>query len=348
MPVFNSERFVAEAIESVLGQTFGELELIVIDDGSTDRSREIVSQFARLDSRVRLVANHSNLGVGRASNRAWRVARAPYIARLDSDDVALPDRLSKQVSFLDAHPEVAVVGGALIRIDERGAHGSISTFPTSERGIRATLQRHNCIAHSAALIRRSALHDIGGYRLNEAGDFDLWLRLSERWPLANLAEPVVLYREHREQVTRTSYERQAAATLAARASAKARRAGRKDPLAASPELNHYPFALTHVAVRDIADRSARTCLELAAADAVAGHHRSSAELLAYARGTLGGDAARMFAAALSLKRADAHLAAHRPLAGLVEACSAVRRAPEYASGRLFSRFRDLSNGRRLW
>jgi len=347
IPVFNCERFVAEAVESVLAQSFRDLELIVIDDGSTDRSPEIVAQLIRDERRARLHVNERNLGLSVTSNRGWQEARAPYVARLDADDVALPDRLSRQVPFLDDHPRVGAVGGAAIRIGASGAQGATMRFPTQNRGIRATLDRRSCIAHSAALIRRAALEQVGGYRLDVGGDFDLWLRLAERWELANLAEPVVLYREHPDQITLTKFQQQAIATLAASASARARRAGRADPLALAPELSMETLAELEIGAAEIAGQVTHRCLEVAATYELLGHRSESAALVEHARGTLASRTDRTYAAAVALKRADVHLSAHRPLAGIVDACSGVIRAPRYASGRLLSRVRDRFHGRRL-
>ena len=206
LPVFNGERYLAEAIESVLDQSLQDLELVIVDDGSTDRSRAIVEHFAALDGRVRLLINEINQGLATTLNRGWREAHAPYIARLDADDIALPERLSLQVAFLDSNPAVAVVGGASIRIDEAGHRGAAMLFPTTDRGIRATLTRRCCIPHSGAVIRKSVLEQVGGYRLGEAEDFDLWLRVCRSLAARVLLRfPVVLYREHASQIThRTS------------------------------------------------------------------------------------------------------------------------------------------------
>jgi hypothetical protein len=347
IPVFNGERFVAEAVESVLAQSFRDLELIVVDDGSTDRTREIVARLIRDEPRARLLVNEGNLGLSHTSNRAWREARAPYVARLDADDVALPDRLSRQVPFLDDHPRVAAVGGAAIRIGTSGAPGAIMRFPTRNRGIRATLDRRSCIAHSAALIRRAALDQVGGYRLDVGGDFDLWLRLAEEWELANLSEPVVLYREHPDQVTLTKFRQQTIATLAASASARARRAGRTDPLAQAPELSPETLAELEIGAAQITDRVTHRCLEVAATYELLGYRRESTALVEHARGALASRTDRTYAAAVALKRADSHLSAHRPLAGLADACLGIIHAPRYASGRLLERARDRIHGRRL-
>jgi glycosyltransferase involved in cell wall biosynthesis len=114
MPVYNGAPYLPESIESVLSQTLTDLELVVVDDGSRDATRAIVEGFARSDPRIRLIAHDENEGVTSARNDAWRGARAPYIAVLDSDDVALPDRLARQVEYLDARPSVAAVGGAVV------------------------------------------------------------------------------------------------------------------------------------------------------------------------------------------------------------------------------------------
>ena len=345
MPVFDGERYLAEAVESVLGQTLEDLELVVVDDGSRDSSRAVLERFARADPRVRVIANDTNLGLRTALNLGWQEARAPYIARLDADDVALPDRLERQVEFLDSHPAVAVVGGALIRIDAAGRRGATMRFPTGNRGIRSTLMRHSCLSHTAVVIRRSALEEVGGYRLGQAEDFDLWLRLADRWQLANLSEPVALYREHPAQITLMTLEEQSKATLAVLAAARARRAGRSDPLDASRELTPELLERLQIGRSQIAAHLEHHCLERAAAYENLGHHAEAAALLAQARRTLGRRTDRTFRAALELTRADARLSANRPSAGAVHAVVALINAPRYASSRLAARLLDRIHGR---
>jgi len=348
MPVFDGEAYLAEAVESVLGQSLSDLELIVVDDGSQDGSRAILERFAEEDPRLHLIVNETNLGAMAASNLAWQAARAPYVARLDADDVALPDRLSRQVAFLDAHPRVAAVGGAIIRIDSAGRRGATIRFPTGSRGIRRTLRRHNCLAHSAVAMRRSALLEIGGYRLEVAEDFDIWLRLSERWELANLPEPVGLYREHPAQVTFVKLEGQTTAALAVRAAARSRRAGRSDPLDGARRLTPELLERLEVGPEQVATAVERVCLELAAAYELLGHGVEAAALLAQARASLGKRAERAFAAALALKRADVRLGQRRPVSALAQAGLAVLNAPGYSTARLAARLRDRTNGRMFW
>lgn len=198
MPVHNAERFLGEAIASVLGQTYRALELVVVDDGSTDRSWEIATEHARHDARVRPFRNERNLGIVRTRNRAFAEAdpRSAYFAIMDSDDVSLPTRIEHQVAFLDAHPDHALVGGHNIVIDEASREIGWRRYPTTHQDIVRVITRYNPIAQPTATLRRSALEDIGGYdeRYPRCQDYDLWLRMASRFKLANLDEPTLKYR----------------------------------------------------------------------------------------------------------------------------------------------------------
>ena len=252
MPVFNGAEYLEVALESVLGQTLNDLELIVVDDGSTDASPEILERVATSDARVRVVHNRGNSGIVVALNNGWRLARSPYVARMDADDVALPDRLERQVGFLDAHPEVAAVGGAVTIVDARGLRGTTVTYPRSSAAIRRTLPRYNCFAHSAVTIRRAALEAVGGYRYDHVEDYDLWLRLDERFELANLQEVVLLYRRHIRQVSFRAVEEQARRTLAVQRAARIRRATGRDPLDSGAEIGGAVLERLGVRPREVA------------------------------------------------------------------------------------------------
>lgn len=339
MPVFNGERYLADAVESVLEQTLPDLELVVVDDGSSDSSREIVEAFALSDARVRLIVNDENLGVAPARNQAWREARAPFVAVLDSDDVALPDRLSRQVEFLDAHPSVAAVGGAVIAIDGSGRHGSLIRFPTSNSAIRSTLRRHNCLAHPTVLMRRSALVAVDGYRLDRAEDYDLWLRLSERWMLANLSEPVTLYRQHPGQMTVRTLEGQTLGRLAAMGAARERRAGRRDPLEGVAEVTPELLIRLHSNPDTVAGAVESDRLYWAAILASLGYRAASDEILARSPLGSGDRMAKAFAAAEELTRAESRLSAGQPVSAVRHVLVAVRREPRYTSVRLAAKLR---------
>jgi hypothetical protein len=227
MSVFNGERFLREAMESILNQSFRDFELIVIDDGSTDGSAEILSSFAGQDSRVQ-VHWQPNRGLVEALNRGFGLARGKYIARMDADDIAVRDRLLRQSSFLERNPEVGVVGGAIQRIDSAGKPLEVKHYARTDAEIKAALFR-NCseLAHPAVLIRKEVFVQTGGYRAAfvDAEDYDLWLRIAEHCQLANLDEILLKYRVHPAQVTRTKLRQQALSVLAAKALAVSRKHG---------------------------------------------------------------------------------------------------------------------------
>jgi glycosyltransferase involved in cell wall biosynthesis len=331
IPVYNGEAYLAEAITSVLGQTLEELELVAVDDGSQDGSRAILERYAREDDRIRVVANERNLGASAAMNRGWRLARSPYIARMDADDVALPGRLSRQVEFLDAHPSVAAVGGGAITIDSGGRRLSTVRFPTSHRAIRSTLLRHNCISHSSVTMRRAVLAAVGGYRFGcDAEDYDLWLRLSEHFELAAVPEPVILYRLHLQQISISSLERMVTAALLLRAAAHARHASGLDPLAGIDELT--PELLRRLDIDDEEVHSAfeREAIGRAAILADLGHHEEAEQLIRQVSRLVGPRAETAFRATTALKQALALFQWGRPVAAGAQALVAFRLDPRQA------------------
>jgi len=199
MAVYNAAPYVEESLASMLGQSLGDIEVVVVDDGSTDGSAAIVERTVRSDPRVRLV-RQENKGLPAALNAGLAVARAPLVARMDADDVSLPRRLEKQAGFLDAHPEVGVVGG-FVRTFGR-ARGNVWRYPVEPADAAAALPFVNPIAHPAAMFRRAAVEALGGY--DEANcygeDYALWAGLSKDHGLANLPEVVLRYRVHGGQM----------------------------------------------------------------------------------------------------------------------------------------------------
>lgn len=224
MPVLDAEPFVREAVESVLGQTFGDLELVAVDDGSTDGSADALRELAARDARVRVHAQ-AHGGLAAALNAGLALAAAPLVARMDADDVALPDRLERQVALLDAQPDAALVAGGLVVVDEDGRELDTAIPPAAP-----DLLAGNPIPHPTVVFRTDAVRALGGYRLDQAEDYDLWLRLEERHRIAVLPEIVLRYRVHRAQFSVRRLERQAVGALVVREAARRRRAGGPDPL----------------------------------------------------------------------------------------------------------------------
>jgi glycosyltransferase involved in cell wall biosynthesis len=192
LPVYNSADTVAKAAESVLTGNDVALEVILIDDGSTDGSSEVVQSIAR-DPRVRVIS-HPNMGLAASLNEGIAAASAPFIARMDADDVSAPGRLDWQVQFLTDNPDVVLVGGQIRRF-VKGEPRSNSDLPCDHRGIvKALLNGHHAICHPAVMIRKTALDAIGGYWHYRFGEeWDLFLRLSEVGRLANLDRHVLDY-----------------------------------------------------------------------------------------------------------------------------------------------------------
>lgn len=231
MAVYNGDRFLAAALDSLLVQSLADFEVVVIDDGSTDTTPGLLQGYASRDPRV-TVRHQRNLGRAAALNVGIGLARAPLIARMDADDIAMPDRLERQRRFLAENPEVAGVGGPLIFIDDQGREFAEVGYPLSDAEVRAAFSRkRTAIAHPAAMVRRQVLNRIGGYRpvFTEAEDTDLWLRLLEDHRLANLDAAVLRYRISRKQATVQGLEHQALCCVAAHVAARARSSGLPDP-----------------------------------------------------------------------------------------------------------------------
>ena len=161
MPVFNGERYLQEAIASILGQTFTDFELLIIDDGSTDKSTGIIKSFT--DKRIQLVKNVQNIGLIKTLNKGIDLANGEYIARMDCDDISLSQRLEKQVNFLNRHPETSVVACHIVQINSDGKEsGSWQDEMTANSfsEIRSTITRTNCIAHPSIIMRKNIAQEI--------------------------------------------------------------------------------------------------------------------------------------------------------------------------------------------
>jgi glycosyltransferase involved in cell wall biosynthesis len=231
MSVFNGERFLRDAVESILQQTLREFEFIIIDDGSSDHSASILDSYQSDDARVK-VYHHEHSGLIASLNEGCRLAQSKYIARMDADDIASNDRLKRQLDFMDAHPEIAVVGGAVEWIDATGSSLGTHRYPAEDRQIKATLLEGSALWHPTVMLRREAFVLVGGYRsiVVDAEDYDLWLRIADRFQLANLEDVILKYRLHPSQVSMRKTAQQTLGLLAAQVAALSRRNGLPDPL----------------------------------------------------------------------------------------------------------------------
>ncbi|MGA2121748.1 MAG: glycosyltransferase [Methanoregula sp.] len=198
MSVFNGEKYLREAVESILGQTYTDFEFLIIDDASMDSSSEILRQYA--DPRIRLINNEKNLGLTKSLNMGIALAEGEYIARMDADDISLPDRFEKQIAFLERTPEIALLGTSNYFIDENGKKTGMQIVrknPSFD-----LLCNENQFNHGSIIVKKSVVRNLGGYNENfrYVQDFELWLRIAKEFPVRNLVEPLYKLRMHNENI----------------------------------------------------------------------------------------------------------------------------------------------------
>ena len=206
MPLYNGERYVREAVESILQQTWQDFELLIIDDGSSDKGPDIVSSMK--DERIVLLRNPRNIGVAATLNRGLAIARGRYIARMDADDISLPDRLKKQVQFMDAHPAVGISGG-WVRLFSGGQLPYTCQVPSASEDVAAYMLFENSLWHVTAIMRKNDLNSaplLYDPFFSRSEDYDLWTRAGKHFSLANIDQVLVRVRRHKESVTRTNWE----------------------------------------------------------------------------------------------------------------------------------------------
>jgi len=198
MAVYNGERFLAATIDSILGQYFTDFELMIVDDGSTDRTPDILATYATRDPRITLLHNPTRQGISYARNRALASAQGRYVAITDADDLSHPLRLERQVAFLDAHPTIGVLGTWASRIDKEGKPIAPLRPPVESALLHWALLFYPPVVHSASMMRLELLQQVGGYPLDKpcTVDYDLWLRLAKTTKFHTLPEELVTYRVH--------------------------------------------------------------------------------------------------------------------------------------------------------
>ena len=204
LPVYNGLPYLEEAIKSILGQSFGDYELIIINDGSTDGSELVVGKFK--DSRIRYF-KQQNHGLPATLNIAISHACGEYIARQDQDDICLPKRFQKQVEYLNAHPGVGMVGAAAQIWAGNELTSRQLTHPRDDATLRFGLLFNNLFVHSSIMIRRSVFEQVGAYSEDKSRqppeDYELWSRVMKKFKVANLPEVLMVYREVPNSMSRT-------------------------------------------------------------------------------------------------------------------------------------------------
>lgn len=223
---YNAASYLHQAIDSVLNQSLLDWELVVVDDGSSDDTAEIISSYP--DSRIVFLRNPKNLGQTASLNRALReLVSGEYVARVDADDFAKPTMLHEMLRRMEQEPALGILGSAKEFVDQNGMYMRTWSPPRDNAAIQETLLSWNCLPHGGAMYRTVCLKDMAGYdeSIRYAQDYDLALRITERWDAANLAEPLYCYRWHDSMVSTAKHDEQETCVETARARALARRLG---------------------------------------------------------------------------------------------------------------------------
>jgi hypothetical protein len=238
MSVYNDARYLEEAVDSVLAQSFGDFEFLIVNDGSTDASPAILDGYAAKDSRIRLF-HRVNHGLIDSLNFMIEEARTPYLARMDSDDVCRPERFERQMAFLNEHPDLIALGTNTDELDEQSRLMPCHDWhPLDHDSIAKALEQRTPICHPSVIMQRGAVRRVGGYRraFKYCEDYDLWLRMVSMGQLANLRDRLLLYRRSPDQVSQRHVVDQTIGAELARMAYAERLAGRPDPFGNAESL----------------------------------------------------------------------------------------------------------------
>jgi glycosyltransferase involved in cell wall biosynthesis len=196
MPAYNAEKYIAEAIGSVLSQTFKDFELIIIDDASRDRTWEIIKKYSRKEKRILALHNKKNLKLSKTLNIGINKSSGAYIARMDADDLCEPDRLEKQYRFMEHHKNVGILGGSMSVMKEDKTIIGKRTYPLDDLSIRKNIFWYSPFSHPLVMLRRSVIEKVGGYdhKFNPAEDYELYFRIGKISKFSNLPDTLLRYR----------------------------------------------------------------------------------------------------------------------------------------------------------
>ncbi len=289
LPVRNGAAFLDAALRSMLAQDGVEFEVLVIEDGSTDQTPSILARHANADRRIRVLAT-PRPGLVAALNHGMAMARHPFVARMDADDLAAPERLRLQAAALDRDDGLALVASGWRVIDAAGQVRRILHPPADPHALRAELDRRNCLAHASVMLRRAAVLALGGYRpaFRLAEDYDLWLRLGERHGMLALPEVLLDHREHAGQSSLAGLEQRILSELGLHAAVARRRHGEADGMDGEAPVSRADLVRLGMDAAALRDGILSRALG-AAEDAVRAGHRAAARAavaLAWRQGAL--------------------------------------------------------------
>lgn len=202
MPAYNAEKFIGEAIESILNQTFKDFELVILNDASTDGTLDVINLYARRDSRTKVITNHQNLYIAGNRNKGIGLSQGKYIVWQDADDIAYKTRLEELFTFMESHPEVGICGSYLDIFDETG-NTHIREYKIDDKELRSSIFRYSPVAQPSAIIRKECFDKVGLYNLDmpPAEDLEMSFRIGEHYKFGNIPKPLIKYRTHTSSAT---------------------------------------------------------------------------------------------------------------------------------------------------
>lgn len=195
MPVYNAELYLSRALESILSQTLTDIEIIVIDDGSTDSSPDIIHRYLKTDSRIVYYKNKRNLQIAASLNKGLKLAKSEFVARMDADDVSHPKRLERQYRLLSRRKNVAIVGTDILIQNEKGEVISKREYPRKSSELKRLIFRYSPFAHPSVMYRKSIILSFGGYNIDmvPCEDIDLWFRVGQEYEFATVKDKLLTY-----------------------------------------------------------------------------------------------------------------------------------------------------------
>lgn len=218
MSVYNGARYLKEAIDSILSQTFTDFEFLIVDDCSNDNSPQILEEYAKKDNRIRIITNEFNLGLTKNLNKMIKESKGYYIARFDCDDISLPERFTEQVQYLDEHQKCGVVSLWADIIDGQGKYSRTIKYPTSDSDLRNALIQYNPFFHPGIMVRKEVFDSVGLYdeSWRFAQDYELYFRIAKKYELGNVSKILLKYRETGGSITGSKNKQQIALVLKAK------------------------------------------------------------------------------------------------------------------------------------
>jgi glycosyltransferase involved in cell wall biosynthesis len=217
IPAYNAGKYIGEAIDSVLSQTYKNIEVIIINDASTDNTLDVIKNYRGKDKRIRIFDNIKNMGIGMNRARGLELAKGEYICWQDADDISLPSRISHQVGFLIDHKDVGVVGGFIQFFNEKG-DGVVRRYEQFDVALRSKIFRYNPVAQPASMSRAEVYRQVGTYNSDYVvcEDLEMLFRIGTKYKFANIQEIVLRYRQTNSSLTRSNLRRMEKAAISIR------------------------------------------------------------------------------------------------------------------------------------